>query len=134
MRMGKYLGYYGDRTIPENKREEFTRRVLTILNQGGMMDLEEVSMFGKKIWLMKPLQIQPGQESLTFCYNYFENDIWETASYRPGTCRFYTNKVGWRQFDLVCSAVYVLHEFYAESFGMANRDDHVFDARRLSAG
>ena len=129
--MGTYLGYYGDRTIPENKREEFTRRVLTILNQGGMMDLEEVSMFGKKIWLMKPLQIQPGRESITFCYNYFENDIWETAGYRPGSCRFYTNKVGWRQFDLVCSAVYVLHEFYADSFGMANRDDHVFDAREI---
>lgn len=129
--MGTYLGYFGDRTIPEDKWEEFTQRVLTILNQGGMMDLEEVSMFGKKIYLMKPLQIQPGQESLTFCYNYFENDIWETAGYRPGSCRFYTNKVGWRQFDLVCSAVYVLHEFYANSFGMANRDDHVYDAREI---
>ena len=129
--MGTYLGYFGDRTVPENKREEFTRRVLTILNQGGMMDLEEVSMFGKKIWLMKPLQIQPGRESITFCYNYFENDIWETAGYRPDTCRFYTNKVGWRQFDLVCSAVYVLHEFYADSFGMANRDDRVYDAQEI---
>ena len=49
MRMGKYLGYFGNRTTPEDKREEFTRRVLTILDQGGMMDLEEVSMFGKKI-------------------------------------------------------------------------------------
>lgn len=129
--MGTYLGYFGDRTIPEDKWEGFTQRVLTILNQGGMMDLEEVSMFGKKIYLMKPLQIQPGQESLTFCYNYFENDIWETAGYRPGSCRFYTNKVGWRQFDLVCSAVYVLHEFYANSFGMVNRDDHVYDAREI---
>lgn len=129
--MGTYLGYFGDRTIPEDKREEFTRRVLTILNQGGMVDLEEVSMFGKKIWLMKPLQIRPGQETITFCYNYFENDIWETAGYRPDACRFYTNKVGWRQFNLVCSAVYVLHEFYADSFGMANRDDHVYDAREI---
>ena len=129
--MGTYLGYFGDRTIPANRQEEFTRRVLTILDQGGMMDLEEVSMFGKKIWLMKPLQIQPGRESITFCYNYFENDIWETGGYRPDTCRFYTNKVGWRQFDLVCSAVYVLHEFYANSFGMANRDDHVYDAQEI---
>ena len=129
--MGTYLGYFGDRTIPEDRREEFTRRVLTILDQGGMMDLEEVSMFGKKIWLMKPLQIQPGRESITFCYNYFENDIWETAGYRLDTCRFYTNKVGWLQFDMVCSAVYVLYEFYAKSFGMANRDDHVYDAREI---
>ena len=39
--------------------------------------------------------------------------------------------MGWRQFDLVCSAVYVLYEFYADSFGMANRDDHVYDAREI---
>ena len=53
--MGTYLGYFGDRTIQEGKREEFTQRVLTILNQGGMMDLEEVSMSGKKIWLMSSI-------------------------------------------------------------------------------
>lgn len=33
--MGTFLGYFGDQTIPEDKREEFTRRVLTILDQGG---------------------------------------------------------------------------------------------------
>ena len=126
--MGTYLGYFGDRTIPEDKQEEFTRRVLTILDQGGMMDFEEVQMFGRKLWLLTPPRLRPGRESITFCHNYFENDIWETAGYRPDTCRFYTNKVGWRQFDLICSAVYVLHEFYADSFGMANRDDHIYDA------
>lgn len=129
--MGTYLGYFGDRTIPEDRREEFTRRVLTILDQGGMMDFEEVQMFGRKLWLLTPPRLWPGRESITFCYNYFENEIWETGGYRPDTCCFYTNKVGWRQFDLVCSAVYVLHEFYADTFGMANRDDHVYDAREI---
>lgn len=129
--MGTYLGYFGSQTIPADKREEFTQRVLTILDQGGMMDFEQVQMFGRKLWLLTPPRLRPGRESITFCYNYFENDIWETAGYRPGSCRFYTNKVGWRRFDLVCSVVYVLHEFYAESFGMANRDDRVYDAREI---
>ena len=31
--MGTFLGYFGDQTIPEDKREEFTQRVLTILDQ-----------------------------------------------------------------------------------------------------
>ena len=126
--MGTYLDYFGDPTIPEEKREEFTQRVLTILDQGGMLDLEDVSLFGKRIWLLKPPQDLPGKDIIPFCYNYFEQDSWESAGYEPVTCRFHTNKVGRRQFNLVCSAVYVLYEFYTDTFGIANEDDHVYDA------
>ena len=34
--------------------------------------MEKVSMFGRKIRLMKPLQIQPGHEVLTFCCRSFK--------------------------------------------------------------
>ena len=129
--MGTYLDYFGDPTIPEEKREEFTQRVLTILDQGGMLDLEDVRLFGKRVWLLKPPQVLPGKDTIPFCYNYFEQDSWESAGYEPATCRFHTNKVGWRQFNLVCSAVYVLYEFYTDTFGIANEDDHVYDARKI---
>ena len=129
--MGTFLGYFGDQTIPEDKREEFTRRVLTILDQGGMLDLEDVSLFGKRIWLLKPPQALPGKDTILFCYNYFEQDTWETGGYEPASCSFHTNKVGWRQFNLVCSAVYVLYEFYTDSFGIASEDAHVYDAREI---
>mgnify|MGYP001184799670 CR=1 FL=1 len=129
--MGTFLGYFGDITIPEDKQEEFTQRVLTILDQGGMMELEEVCIFGKQVWLMKPLQIQPGEEQVLFQYNYFENDFWETAGYRPETCSFFTGKVGCRQFDRVCSAVYVLYEFYSDTFGIANQNGLIYSARAI---
>lgn len=127
--MGTFLGYFGDITIPEDKQEEFTQRVLAILNQGGMMGLEEVCIFGKQVWLIKPLQIQPGEEQVLFQYNYFENDFWETAGYRPETCSFFTGKLGCRQFDRVCSAVYVLYEFYSHTFGIANQNGQIYSAR-----
>ena len=73
--MGTYLDYFGDPTIPEEKREEFTQRVLTILDQGGMLDLEDVSLFGKRVWLLKPPQALPGKDTIPFCYNYFLNRI-----------------------------------------------------------
>lgn len=127
--MGTFLGYFGDTTIPEGKHEEFTQRVLAILNQGGMMGLEEVCIFGKQVWLMKPLQIQPGDDQVLFRYNYFENDFWETAGYRLNTCNFFTGKVGCRQFNRVCSAVYVLYEFYSDTFGIANQNGQIYSAR-----
>ena len=129
--MGTFLGYFGDQTIPEEKREEFNQRVLTILDQGGMLDLENVSLFGKRVWLLKPPQALPGKDTILFCYNYFEQDTWETGGYDPTFCSFHTNKVGWRQFNLVCSAVYVLYEFYTDSFGIASEDAHVYDAREI---
>lgn len=129
--MGTFLGYFGDQTIPEDKREEFSQCVLTILDQGGMLDLEDVSLFGKRFCLLKPPQALPGKDIILFCYNYFEQDTWETGGYDPTSCSFHTNKVGWRQFNLVCSAVYVLYEFYTDSFGMASEDAHVYDARKI---
>ncbi len=47
--MGTFLGYFGDQTIPEDKREEFNQRVLTILDQGGMMDQEMISLLGRRL-------------------------------------------------------------------------------------
>ena len=38
--MGTFLGDYGGTGIPENKLEECTRRMLKILDAGGMMDIE----------------------------------------------------------------------------------------------
>ena len=49
--MGSYGYYTGNHKIPEEKIPEFTERVIKILNYGGMMKFEEVSLFGKKIAL-----------------------------------------------------------------------------------
>lgn len=50
--MGTFAGYYGSKHIPKDKRDEFTGRVLKILEQGGMMQFETVNMFGRNIELM----------------------------------------------------------------------------------
>ncbi len=52
--MGTFTGYYGDMTIPEEKREEFTQRALTVLTHGGMMGDEEVNLFGDSLLLLSP--------------------------------------------------------------------------------
>lgn len=77
--MGTSLRYFGDITIPEDKKKEFTQRVLAILNQGGMMELEEVCIFGKQIWLMTPPQMRSGEEQVLFHYNFLKR--------LPGNCR-----------------------------------------------
>lgn len=127
--MGTFLGYYGNPAIREDKRQEFTEHVLKILDQGGMMDVETVSIFGRNVDLLQPPGVDDNGNVL-FCCNFFENYVWETGLYRPATAQLHTNKVGTRQFNLVSRALYVLNEFYAETFGIAEEDGRIYDAER----
>lgn len=123
--MGTFTGYYGNMTIPEEKRNEFTLRMFRLLEQGGMMDSEQVQIYGKQISLLTPLA--PNEDGrVLFEYNYFEDNIWETASYNIKTNELSTNKIGSRQFCVFVCAAYLLYEFYTKEFGIAERDGMIF--------
>lgn len=125
--MGTYVGYYGDMVIPEERRSEFTERVLQILHQGGMMQMEKVSLFGKNLPLLAP--IAANEEGLVYCtYNYFEDDGWEPAGYHMNAASFFSDKVGSNEFNAVIRTVYVLYEFYTEKFGLAWENETPFNA------
>lgn len=79
--MGVVGCYMGDMYIPEKQREKFAGQVIKLLNYGGMMQLEEISMYGHEMALLKPIHIYPGG-NVEFYYNYFEDDEWETAEFR----------------------------------------------------
>ena len=79
--MGTFLGDYGGTGIPESKLEECTQHVLRILDAGGMMDIDEVSLYGRRLVLLRRPEVDMDSNSVCFCYNYFENDCWETAGY-----------------------------------------------------
>ena len=50
--MGTFLGCVGTPHIPEERQKEFRGRMLRLLREGGMMNTEEVNLFGKKISLL----------------------------------------------------------------------------------
>ena len=90
--MGTYGYYTGSMDIPEERREEFFRQVVKLANYGGMMDYERVSLYGYDMALLKPVEIcREGR--VYFDYNYFEDDIWETAGYDPSRTCFYSGKI-----------------------------------------
>ena len=72
--MGTFAGYYGDRSVPLELREEFSTRVLTILREGGMMRIEPINLYDKSIYLLSPLKANEKGDIL-FSYNYFENSF-----------------------------------------------------------
>lgn len=114
--MGAYGYYTGNRNIPEDKITEFTERVIKILNYGGMMRFEEVNLFERKIFLLKPIRLD-GNEPFYFHYNYFEEDSWEEAYYDPQKADFSSEKIGSAEYSAVITAVYMLYELYDDAAG-----------------
>lgn len=90
-----------------------------------MMDFEQVQIYGKRISLLTPLG--PNEDGrVLFEYNYFEDDIWESAGYDIKTNKLSTGKIGSRQFCAVICAAYLLYEFYTQEFGIAKRDGMIY--------
>lgn len=115
--MGSYGYYSGNNNIAEEKRNEFTERVIKILGYGGMMEFdEEVRLFGKEISLLKPVRLE-GNEDIHVHYNYFEDDFWEDVYYDPQEAWFDTEKIGSAEYCAVVTAVYMLYELYDDMAG-----------------
>lgn len=125
--MGTFGNYTGSMDIPEKKREEFTKQVAKLLYYGGMMQFEEISMYGHNIGLLKPIEICPGGE-VHFHFNYFEDDGWETAGFNADRAHFYSNKIGGAEFNDVITAIHFLYEVYDENPGFATIDGEVVNS------
>ena len=122
--MGTFGGYKGGMKIPKDKKELFAQQMSKLLNFGGMMQFEEVSMYGHDMGLLKPIEIYPGGK-VCFHYNYFEDEPWETAGFDADRCKLWSGKIGGAEFNDVIMAGYMLYEAYDEDIGMAEVDGEI---------
>ncbi len=116
--MGTFGGYTGSMNILEGKREEFAGQVVKVLNYGGMMQFEVISMYGHEMGLLKPIKLYPGGR-IRFHFNYFEDEGWETAGFDAAEGDFYSQKIGGDEFCDVVTAVHFLYEAWDEEPGFA---------------
>ena len=90
--MGTYAGYTGGMDIPEEERDNFTEKMLKLLNYGGMMNFEVINMFGIELGLIKEIELDENGRA-SFHYNYFEDDVWEDAGYNSNTGKLFTDNI-----------------------------------------
>ena len=58
--------------IPKHKRNEFAEKIEKIFQVGGMMEIERVQLYGKKISMLRKARMH--ENGMDFYYNYFEDD------------------------------------------------------------
>ena len=88
--MGTFINIVDkSRGIPKEKQEEFKERLITLFRQGGMMEQQIQSLFGKKIITINPVKYDKYQ-NIDFIYNYFEDSLWENSGFNGKTGRVYS--------------------------------------------
>ena len=122
--MGTFSYFLGEMDIPEERREEFAQGALKLLRAGGMLIAEPTSMFGHQIYLLHPPELD--EEGRAYgCYNYFEDDCWESWSLDAKNGRFACGKIGYRQFHAVALAMGVYTSLYCKSFSAATLESRL---------
>ncbi len=113
--MGTYAYCLGEMDIPEEHRAEYARQVLEILRAGGMMTVEELPLYRRKIYLLSPPELDE-EGRAKGCYNYFERTSWESWGLSAKRGTFGSNKVGCAQFCQAVVGAYILSALWSRSF------------------
>lgn len=111
--MAIHIDMLGTPEIPEEKRPELARRLMEIFRRGGMLQLEDVDMFGKRVTLLRPLEME--DERVAFCYNYLADDWEDYCGYDAKNDHLWNNGVGLRQFNGVMAAAYLQMELMSDT-------------------
>ena len=121
--MGTYVWYSGMADYPLEKRKRIKENILKMLDAGGMMQIETVKNNSRELYVLsKPEKDQNNR--ILWNYNYFEDDMWETASLDCKDLQIYSNKVGNEEYKDVMIALYMLSELEDNDIGftMCNGD------------
>ena len=119
--MGTFAEYIGTMDVPENRRAEYAQRMLKLLHAGGMMSVDEVGLFRHRIRLLYPPELDETGRARG-CYNYFENDFWESWGLSAEKGAFSSNKLGGGAFCTAVLAGYVLTALSCQSYGIVTVD------------
>ena len=79
----------GNVMIPEEKREEFNRYILRILDKGGIRKTEEMRLGGRTVTVISR-PVPDSQGIVSFDYSIFEKRKRETGTYNINTCQLLT--------------------------------------------
>ena len=113
--------------VPQEKRKELGEKLYKLMTLAGMMEEGRFSLYGTIYRTLKPIQFN--DDGFYFSYNYFEEDTWEDAGYDEKKGRFWSSKLGHRQFALGILAGYALECAYLPCLSAIDYDGSVSTGR-----
>lgn len=99
--------------IPEDRKEEFNRHILKILDVCGIRKTEEMKLGGQTVTVVRRPEADE-QGIVNFDYSIFEKKKRKTAIYNMNTCELVVSDRGYGEFGLVMNIIMVMQEAYSE--------------------
>lgn len=100
--------------IPESKRKELNRHILTVLYMCGIRNIREIMLAGKPVEVVE--FAGPGEEwIISLNYSIFEKRKREVCTYNMKTCELFTPDRGNDEFGIVMNLIMVLLKLYSET-------------------
>ena len=75
--MGIKSQYLGEINIPEEHRAEYAQQALKLLRAGGMVTVEPVQLYGHKLYLLSPPELDEEDGKAVGHYNYLDENSGE---------------------------------------------------------
>lgn len=99
--------------ISEDKKAEFNRHILRILDVCGIRKTEKIALGGQTITVVR--QPAPDEQGIVhFDYSIFEKKRRKIASYYMRTCELTVTDRGYNEFGVVMNMIMVMQESYSE--------------------
>lgn len=98
--------------IPDNKKAEFNRYILQILDVCGIRKTERTELDGRVLTVVRR-PTPDGQGIVSFDYSIFEKKKRKTATYNTNTCELVTPDRGYSEFGVVMNMIMVMQEAYS---------------------
>ena len=114
--MGIKSQYLGEINIPEEHRAEYAQQALKLLRAGGMVTVEPVQLYGHKLYLLSPPELDEEDGKAVGHYNYLDGNSGERWCLNAKDGWFGCGKIIGSCYYSTIAAVHILTTLWSTSY------------------
>ena len=114
--MGIESQYLGEINIPEEHRAEYAQQALKLLRAGGMVTVESVQLYGHKLYLLSPPELDEEDGKAVGHYNYLDENSGERWCLNAKDGWFGCGKIIGSCYYSTVAAVHILTTLWSTSY------------------
>ena len=114
--MGIKSQYLGEINIPEEHRAEYAQQALKLLRAGGMVTVEPVQLYGHKLYLLSPPELDEEDGKAVGHYNYLDENSGERWCLNAKDGWFGCGKIIGSCYYSTIAAVHILTTLWSTSY------------------
>lgn len=120
--------YYllGDVSVPEERKEELTKHVLSLLYAGGIRKVDMLTI-GDKTYRVASVPMIEDDGKIYFDYSIYERRQRNVSYYDTRTCILHTEDRGYQEYGVIMNLILVMIEAYSQTMCMVMNENTIYN-------